>query len=245
MDYNKYHMNIREKLLYGAQFLGIVGILAELFYHKLLLTAVGVILLPLWYRHKRRTLADRRKERLLLQYKDSLRCVAGALAAGYSVENAYREAYQDMKNLHGEDALMCQELQYMIGRVALNEPIEQLLTDFAYRSGLEEAESFSQVFAFSKRMGGDQVNIIRRTSDQISERILAGQEIEVLLSAKKLEQKVMNVIPLFILGYVQLTSPDFIAALYGNLAGAAVMTLALLVYGTAIVLAEKIMKIEV
>lgn len=245
MNYDEYHMTIRDKIFYGGQFLLMAGVFAELFYHQPLFAIFAVALLPLWYRYKRRILGDRRKEKLLLQYKDSLRCVAGALAAGYSVENAYREAYQDMKNLYGEDALMCLELQYMLSRVALNEPIEQLLLDFAHRSGLEEVESFSQVFAFAKRMGGDQVNIIRRTSDQISERILAKQEITVLLSAKKLEQKVMNVIPLFILGYVQLTSPEFIAELYGNLAGGVVMTLALLVYGTAILLSEKIMKIEV
>ena len=55
----------------------------------------------------------------------------------------------------------------------------------------------------------------------------------------------MNIIPLFILAYLKLTSMDFLDVLYGNVAGVLFMTVCLLAYGGAIVLADKILKIRV
>ena len=54
----------------------------------------------------------------------------------------------------------------------------------------------------------------------------------------------MNVIPVFILAYLKVTSMDFLNVLYGNVAGALFMTVCLVAYGGAIVLAEKIMTIH-
>ena len=71
------------------------------------------------------------------------------------------------------------------------------------------------------------------------------REIQVQVASRKMEQKVMNIIPLFILAYLKLTSMDFLDVLYGNVAGVLFMTVCLLAYGGAIVLADKILKIRV
>jgi tight adherence protein B len=70
------------------------------------------------------------------------------------------------------------------------------------------------------------------------------REIQVQIASRKMEQKVMNVIPVFILAYLKVTSMDFLNVLYGNVAGALFMTACLAAYGGAIVLAEKIMTIH-
>ena len=66
------------------------------------------------------------------------------------------------------------------------------------------------------------------------------KEIEVLLSARKLEQKIMNAMPFLIMLYVNLTSPGYFDKLYHSLAGTAVMTLCLGVYLGAYILSRKI-----
>ena len=68
------------------------------------------------------------------------------------------------------------------------------------------------------------------------------ETIETALTARKMEQKVMNVIPLFILAFVNVTSGSFLEALYGNVVGVLIMTGCLILYGLAYLWSEKIVR---
>ena len=129
-------------------------------------------------------------------------------------------------------------------RISLNQPLEALFADFSARSGNMDIAGFSEVFSFAKRSGGNFVTIIDATSRHMRVRHETEREIQVQIASRKMEQKVMNVIPLFILLYLKVTSMDFLNVLYGNVAGALFMTACLAAYGGAIVLAEKIMTIH-
>ena len=71
------------------------------------------------------------------------------------------------------------------------------------------------------------------------------QEIEVLMSAKRMEMNIMNLVPFGILAYVGFTSPEFLKPLYGNLLGAGIMTSCLAGYVCACRIAKKIVDIQV
>lgn len=88
-------------------------------------------------------------------------------------------------------------------------------------------------------------DIIRRSAEVIGNKIEVKQEIRTLLSSKKYEQRIMNLIPFLIVAYLQLTSPGFFDVLYYNPAGILVMTGALAVYLAAYLLSRKIVEIEV
>ena len=62
---------------------------------------------------------------------------------------------------------------------------------------------------------------------------------------KKMEFQIMSVIPLGIIGYMRLSFPEFMAGLYGNLPGAAFMSICLGAYIAAWRLGCKIVEIEV
>jgi tight adherence protein B len=147
--------------------------------------------------------------------------------------------------MYGKDADMCRELSKMTVGIELHQPIEKLLLDFAVRSGQEDVNDFCQIFAFAKRSGGDFIRIIQNTEKRISDKIEILQEMDTVIAAKKLEQKVMNVVPLLILFFIQNSSPDFIRPLYDNLPGVIVMSCCLGLYGVAIIIAQKIVDIEV
>lgn len=89
------------------------------------------------------------------------------------------------------------------------------------------------------------MKIFQNTVDKISQKAEVEREIEVLLAAKRMEMKIMDLVPFGILLYVGLTSPEFLDPLYGNWLGAGIMTISLLVYGCAIKIAEKIVAIQV
>ena len=71
------------------------------------------------------------------------------------------------------------------------------------------------------------------------------QEIETCLAGKVMEQNIMSMIPLLILVYVKLSSPDFLEVMYGNITGTAVMGICLAVYAAAYFWGRSIVRIEV
>ena len=87
--------------------------------------------------------------------------------------------------------------------------------------------------------------MIRTTVSCIRQKQETVAEIETVLTGKMTEQKVMSLMPLLILLYVRLTSPEFLSGMYGNLTGRAVMTVCLLIYAVAYLWGKKIVGIEV
>lgn len=245
MDYREYHFTVADVLKCAAA--AVLGgtLLAWLFYRSV----YGMVLtLPLYLViHSRygKTQRERRKDQLLLQFRDGMQAVSAALLAGYSMENAWREAEGELRELHGAKALMVKEFAGMNAAIRMNEPLEQELQQFAERSGCEDIESFAEVFSFAKRSGGDFAGIIRTTVLRMSSKIEVEREIATAVAGKKLEGKVMNLVPLFILFYLNLTSGEFLEGLYGNMLGVLVMTVALAAYGGAIRLSDRILDIQI
>lgn len=161
------------------------------------------------------------------------------------MENAFAQAWEEFAKLHGRKSLMAQEFRNISHRMKLNEPLEQLVEDLAQRSGVEEIVSFSQVFVFAKRSGGDMMKIFGNTVEKIRQKSDVEREIATVVTAKKTEQRIMDLVPFGILFYVGTASPEFLAPLYGNLPGAFVMTVCLFAYLLAFLLAEKILEIEI
>lgn len=206
-----------------------------------MISLIFLIFYPLW---KRKKLIEKRKKKLLLEFKDTILAMAAAMGAGYAVENALKEAADEVRLLHGTDSLMVKEMEDMIHKIHLNQQVECLLLDLGRRSQLEEIENFAQVFAAAKRSGGELVKIIDRTARIIGESIRVENEIEVLTAAKRYEQKIMNGMPLFLVLYMDLTSPGFFQVLYDTWLGRIIMTGCLIVYVLAVYLAERIIRIK-
>ena len=87
--------------------------------------------------------------------------------------------------------------------------------------------------------------VMERCVCVIEEKLVTEREIQVLISAREMEQKIMNVVPFGILLYISVTSKGFFDVLYHNLAGVCIMTVCLAVYVGAVILSSKIVNIEV
>lgn len=245
MDYRKYQLSVSEKLLYGSCYMGILLLFCYVFYDDLRFVLSGILILPFLLRRKSGDLADRRREKLSLEFKDFLLSFCASLKTGYSVENAIVEAGRDLTYVYGEKADMVTECRKMEMQLKNNKLPEDLFTDFAARAGRDEMKDFAAIFAIAKRSGGNMSAIIRNTTDIISEKIEVKREIQLLYAAKRMEQNIMNVVPVVIIGYVRVTTPGYFDRMYHNAFGMIVMTVCLVVYGFAFFLAQKIMDIEV
>lgn len=235
----------RDLLLQIGISLGIGGIASGLFYNS----CWGMCILPPVFYFTGRLLKKSRtgmqQKRLNQEFKDYMYAVSGALAAGYSIERAFLAGLEDMKQLYGEESILVKRLCSMKQRLNLQESMERILSDFAEESGSEDIENFVEIFCYAKRGGGDFIHIIATTIGRICDKIEVMEEIHTVMAEKALEQKVMCMVPIGILLFFRVTSPDFIGCLYGNLFGVAVMTAALLLYGIAFFLGMKIVEVEV
>ena len=69
--------------------------------------------------------------------------------------------------------------------------------------------------------------VMERTAQTISSKAQTQREIETILSARRLEQKIMNGMPFLLVLYVKFTSPGYFDGMYHSLSGVVVMTVCL------------------
>ena len=241
-DYHIYHYSLKEHVRYYSEAMLLILLVSYLFYHSVLAVGLIVPFYPIFLKIKAKRLLQQQKQELCQQFKETIFSVAAALNAGYSVENAWREAKVEMTQMFGEQALMVQELQHILAHLSMNVPLEELLYDFAHRSALEDVSSFCQVFFFAKRSGGDFIGIIHATAERIGQKIELQHQLAADLAARRLESQIMNVVPLVILLYLNLTSPGYFDVLYGNFAGICIMSACLIVYLAAYALSERMLE---
>lgn len=241
-DYHKYCWKKGERVKAIFLCIGVTDVFAYFFYRSFValvpLSAIGVVAFCLISRQK----AEKSREDLAIEFRECILAVATFLQAGYSVENAFLECGQDMALMYGEDAAICQELKFIKRGLNINISLEELLTDMAERSACEDIAQFAQIFALAKRNGGNMSEIIRNSAGQIGRQIELRQEIQMLLSGKKMELTVMKVMPFGILLYIDMANPGYFDPLYHNLLGIIIMTGCLAAYLGAYLLGEHIMK---
>ena len=216
-----------------------------LFYHSVYAVILFPVFLIFWKNRTAKRLAKERKERIVLEFRDLILAVSSGLQAGYSIENAFLEAGREMTELHGDQSLIGQEVKLICNGIGNHIPLESLLLDLGERRDQDDIRDFAEVFSIARRSGGNLREIIRRSAEMTGEKITVQREIQTLLSSRKYEQKIMNMVPVLIIEYLQLTSRGYFDALYGNLPGVLIMTGALAVYLAAWHISERMVEIEV
>lgn len=205
-------------------------------------------LIPVWFLYMRDWLADtakKKEQQFREQFRDSIQEMAAALKAGYSVENAIREVSRALVPMYEKDARIRREYDRMSHQLDMKMPAVNVLEAFAGRTGQEDVEDFVNVFAAAKKNGGDSILIIRNAVRIIGEKIDTEKEIQTMTASKKLEFEIMCAVPFLMIMYMKLTFGDFLDVLYGNAAGAVIMTVCLGIYIAAYCLGRKIIRIEV
>ncbi len=218
---------------------------AFLFYRSLWAVLLGVVIVPLYMKEQWDRWERVRTRELKSQFLSGMQMVSGSLRAGYSMENAWRKAEKELEVLYGPDAAFCVEMHRMNQALAVNEPLEKVLADFAAESGVEDICDFSEIFGYAKRSGGNLTEIIRTVTErmQAKEEILS--EIETSVAAQRMEQRMMDLLLPGILLFITISSPSYVTALYHNLTGVLVMSASLAGYVGCIFWSEKIMDISV
>lgn len=240
-DYHKPFQKRRDFLQPTLQTVGMLLFFAWFFYRSVWAIPALIPLGVLYFR--RRAEQQRRKNRreLTLQFKECILSVADSLRTGYALENAFLESREDIRMLYGEQSFMYRELELIRRGMILNITLEELINDLAERSGIEEIRQFSTILNIAKRGGGNVTQIIRTTAEVIGNKVETMQEMLTMLQGRRLEQKVMEIMPFGITFYIACTYPGYFGTLYHNGRGILLMTGCLVAYVGAYLLGEKIL----
>ena len=243
-DYDKYEFSFSEKVKVFIEGMAIIFLFSYIFYRSYLAIIILLPILPIFFKKKRNDYIKKQTERLTYEFREMMSSLIAALVAGYSVENAFAASYKDMLMLYGNNSLICNELSYINRAINNNRNIEELLQDFGNRSHSKDIKDFAEIFAIAKRSGGNLPSIIKRTAGIITDKIEISTKIATIISAKKYEQSIMNIVPFGIILYIDMTSPGFFNSLYHTPAGIGIMTILIIIYISAYLLAEKITDIK-
>lgn len=221
------------------------AMLAYLFYNTWIAAVFMIPVSIFYFIQWREDICRKKEQEFREQFQNGMQTLASALKVGYSVENAIRETEKDLRTLYSEDSRILQEFSRMIHELDMNFTAEQVLKEMAERIRQEDVENFVTVFATAKRTGGDSIAILKNTVKIIGDKMEVEREIQTLLSSKKLEFRVMCIIPLGMVLYMRMAFPEFLSILYGGLPGIILMTICLGVYAFAWRLGTKMIQIEV
>ena len=232
MDYHVYEMTNAEKLLYSLAAIVAGGFVGLLFYGGLfkengqatLLTYLcnaGVFLLAgmigaaVFLPMRKEQLLEKRRKELRSQFRDMLQSLTNSLMAGSTVNDAFNSALKSMRerNSAGQYAkspYIMWELDQMVAESThANIKLEDMLEDFAKRSGVEDIEDFSNVFRVARGPGGNIREIMNNTQNIIGEKMAIEDEITSKMQSNRLELNVIIVSPIVIVAFLRFGNGAF------------------------------------
>lgn len=235
----------REKQLLIGKSIGVVLILDYFFYQSVWaiipLSCIGIM----YYRMEKKHLYQKKKEQAREQFKELMLVVSAGQKAGYSAENAFISSYDDMKALYGKDSSICKMIQILKSGRKNNISFTSLWNEIGQQLGIVEISEFAGVYEVSHKSSGNMAAVMEKTAAIIIQKMETENEIRVWLSARRLEQRIMNVMPFFIMLYVNVTSPGYFKGLYHSMQGIFIMSICLSIYLGAYALSVKMVSIEI
>nr|WP_027871385.1 hypothetical protein [[Eubacterium] cellulosolvens] len=198
-DYHDYQLTAKDRMISWTLGLIVGFVVSWAFFSNVFFSVLCGVLCDIFapniyrkYKHAKmlNTLRD--------QFKDLLDSLSASYSAGKNTTNAFISSEKDMIAIHGEESDIVREIRIINGGLKNNVNIETLLSGFAKRSGLEDIQSFADVFEVCNRQGGNLKRVVTETRDIISDKIEIEMEIDTILAGNKNELNIMVVMPVVV-----------------------------------------------
>lgn len=220
-------------------------LLSWLYYDSFLAIPFLIPLIWFWHKERENVRREKRQELFRKMFREWILLLASSLTAGYSMENALVQSYQELCLMFPKGGIMQEELKMMLAKAGNNQRPEILFDELAEKYPYEEVQSFAEVFKAARISGGSLQTAIRGTAAQMAEIMDTRREIRTLLAARVYEQRIMSVMPAAVLLYIRLGSGEFLEGLYHNMIGVLVMSVCLGIYGAAYLMGKRMVQFEI
>lgn len=261
-NYKVYYMSVAEKIIYFILAFAVGAAVGYLFYGGLakdefgrsttttivlnivISTVVGIAAGFLYLPIRTEQIKEKKRNELKLQFREMLDALSTSLGSGKNVIDSFYAALEDMRIIYAEDAFIIRELNIIIDGINNNVDVEKSLMDFGLRSGIDDIESFANVFETCYRKGGNIKDVIRNTQQIITEKMEVEQEIQTVVAASSNEQMIMTVLPIGLVALIKMMSPEF-SSNFASAAGILSTTIAIVMFVVAFFVGKKILAIKI
>lgn len=262
LNYNVYYMKPIEKILYFLIAFAAGAFVGYLFYgglgkdaygeptrltyilNTIIVVVCGVGAGYLYVPLRTKQIQRNRQKKLKSQFRDMLEALSTALGAGKNIRDSFASVYEDLANQYEESAFILRELYLINTGVVNGVNLEDLLMDFAHRSGCEDIQDFADVFEICYRQGGNIRETVKNTCQIISDKMGVSEEIETTVAGSKNEQYIMLVMPIVLIGMIKMSSPDF-AENFTTPAGVISTTIGMVLFVLSYFIGTKLLDIKV
>ena len=239
-------MDKKETVLFVAVLTGVIGGASYLFYENLIL----IVLLPILYRKaKGLYLAykeKKRKNQILGEFRDFLFSLSTSFSTGRHMMEAMEEGRFYLSEIHGAKSLLKDELDWMLKAVhETDETVLDVMERFAKKMNLEDIYTFVDSFRVCRETGGDMIQAVNQAATLLSDKIYLEQEMRTLIYQKKLEGRMIAVMPFAMILFLQMMSPGYLEVMYTTLMGRFMMSVALGLNVLTVLWIERMTNIEV
>ncbi len=186
----------------------------------------------------------KRDREMAERFYDFLICLLPVLGSSGTVSKAFLKAAGDYRKMHGGDSLY-KWISGITGRFDINTSTEKILNELAGKIDIEDAYIFARSIAVCEETGGNIKEITVRTINILAGKMRMEKKINVLLSGKRLEQRIITAAPFALLVVLYATTGSYLEPLYTTVTGRIVMGLAGLLFICEWILCKKVMAIEV
>jgi tight adherence protein B len=220
----------------------VVGLL---FFNSMIVSLLLQVLLIPAELHYIKQIEYRLKREMSDQFRDLLYSLSASIATGRQMREALEDATEALKIIYDEKSLLCIELTKILKQVGeTNESLEKLLLEFADRTKVQDIQSFVDIYMVSRKTGGNLEKVIHKTADILLERMELEKSIRVLTAQKRMESRIMVIMPFLVLLFLRVSSPEYLQVMYSTWFGRMLMSIALISIISSYLLSMKFTQIE-
>lgn len=261
-NYRVYYMKPMEKVLYFIIAFIVGAAVGYLFYGGLakdefgsptvmtwvlnivISSVVGIVAGILYLPMRTEQILKKRQNNLKLQFREMLDALSTSLGSGKNIMDSFKSAYDDLSIIYSQETDIIKELLIILDGIANNVDIEKSLMDFGVRSGIEDIESFANVFETCYRKGGNIKDVIKNTQQIITEKMEVEMEIQTVVAASSNEQMIMTVLPIALIAIIKMMSPEF-GDNFTTPAGILATTIAIIMFVVAHFVGKAVLAIKI
>lgn len=185
-----------------------------------------ILLIPYGFYLNTRRLR-RRKRQYEKGFYELLQSMLPSLQAGYSLENASKTAYRELREMNGESHALVEQMALVVHGLEVHIPVEELFREMAFATDSEDIRQFAVILEILKNMGGNSVEVLRNSMIRIQKKMETREEIRTLLSGKIYEKNLMLLMPFFLMIYLRISNGSYLELLYHTIPGRLLMTITL------------------
>jgi tight adherence protein B len=184
-----------------------------------------------------------RRARRVNAIEAQLDAFLGQLASTLRATPAPSEALAYCQTLVG--APLSEELRTLEKEQRLGTPLDEALTRMSQRIGSRTVESALSALRVGQKTGGDLSAILERSAGALREMARLEGVIRTKTAEGKAQAFVIAAIPFPMIGLLQVIDPTWLTPLWSSLAGGVLVAAALTLWGLSILLARRILDVDI